>query len=109
MKHLRKQKDSIKSVGDNKVISDKFSKKIPVPIYNGVLPLILDRIEDPKSSDHPAKLLNVSKPQLNKWQKRAVKDGFIRKYSRPVRYEKLKEDKAQRNAAPERPLFRCAP
>ncbi len=97
-----KQEDSIKSVDDNKVISDKFSKKIPGSIYNAVLPVILDRIESPMSSDQLAKLLDVSKSQLNKWLKRAVKDGFIRKYSRPVRYEKLKEDKAQQNAAPDR-------
>ena len=95
-------KDNIKSIGDNKVISDKFSKKVPASIYHAVLPVILDRIESPMNSDQLAKLLNVSKSQLNKWLKRAVKDGFIRKYSRPVRYEKRKEDKAQQNATLDR-------
>ena len=90
-----KQEDSIKSVNDNKVISDKLSKKIAGSIYDAVLPIILERIEIPMSSNELAESLNVSKSQLDKWLKKAVEDGFIRKHSRPVRYERIKKHKAQ--------------
>lgn len=57
-------------------------------IYDAVLPVIMDRIGSPTTPDKLLKSLDVSKTSLNKWLKKAVADGYIRKLARPVRYQK---------------------
>jgi predicted Rossmann fold nucleotide-binding protein DprA/Smf involved in DNA uptake len=89
------QKGSVKPLSDKNVFIEEFSKEIPNNIYQAVLPVILKKIQTPMSIDELAESLDVCKAQLNKWLKRAVENGFIRKLSRPVRYELLKEEKAQ--------------
>lgn len=55
-------------------------------IYRAVLPIILDQLLEPATSDDLADRLNISKVQMNRWLKQAVKEGKVRKLSRPVRY-----------------------
>jgi predicted transcriptional regulator len=43
------------------------------------------------TSEDLATTLEVNKTQLNAWLKKAVEDGFIKKYSRPVRYVALRQ------------------
>ncbi len=86
-----KQDYSVKSVDNDKSIVEESSQKMPTSIYDAVLPIILDKTETPISTDELAESLDVSKSQLNKWLKKAVEDGFIKKFSRPVRYKILKK------------------
>ena len=60
-------------------------------IYEAVLPVIINQLGSPTAVGELSKTLNVSKTQLNNWIKKAVNEGKIRKLSRPVRYEKIKE------------------
>jgi len=70
------------SMEDNSVVS-------PAPtVYEAVLPVLLNHLSKPMSVEKLSKKLDVSKQQLNKWLKKAVGDGAIKKLSKPVRYEK---------------------
>lgn len=55
-------------------------------IFDAVLPVILDHVQEPIAADALAETLAVSKAQLNVWLKKAVEGGMVRKLSRPVRY-----------------------
>ena len=56
-------------------------------VYQAVLPMILNKLEKPTTSDDLARRLDVVKTQLNVWLKRAVADDKIVKLSHPVRYK----------------------
>lgn len=64
---------------------------IPDSVYHAVLPVILHQLNGSVTSEDLAKTLEVNKTQLNTWLQKAVKDGFIKKYSRPVRYVALRQ------------------
>ncbi len=51
----------------------------------------MQRLNVVQDSDDLAEKLKVNKNQLNAWLKKAVEDGLIKKYSRPVRYVALNE------------------
>ena len=93
-----KQDISIKSVCCEHVINRVSSEKIPNTVYDAILPILLKQLKVPMSADELAKVLDVNKTQLNAWLKKAIKDGFIKKLSRPVRYEILKEEMTQQGA-----------
>jgi len=59
------------------------------PIYEAALPIILDHIVTLVSPDELSEQLNISKSQLNKWLKKAVEEGTIKKTSKPIRYQKI--------------------
>ena len=74
-------------------IEDSFTVTPESTIYETVLPVILNQLELPVAVDKLSKILDVSKTQLNKWIKKAVNEGRIRRLLRPVRYEKAIPDK----------------
>lgn len=92
-----KQDYNVKPVDGGKIFVEESPEEKPTSIYDAVLPVILDKTEIPISTDELAELLDVSKSQLNKWLKKAVEDGSIQKYSRPVRYQTLKKNKVQQS------------
>jgi len=47
---------------------------------------LLEKMDTPKSDAEVAKELNVSKSQAKEWLQRLVKEGAIKKVSKPVRY-----------------------
>jgi predicted Rossmann fold nucleotide-binding protein DprA/Smf involved in DNA uptake len=59
-----------------------------VSIYDAVLPVLLTALQKPSAVADLAKRLDVSKPQLNAWLKKALADKKVRKTGRPVRYVK---------------------
>jgi len=73
--------------------SDK-QKKVaePAPAYpfttvlDAVRPLILSQLEEERTVDELAKMLDVNKTQLNAWLKILVKEKSVKKRTRPVRY-----------------------
>lgn len=75
---------------EQSIIKESF-QHIPDSIYDAVLPVILQRLNVVQDSDDLAEKLKVNKNQLNAWLKKAVEDGLIKKYSRPVRYVALNE------------------
>jgi len=79
-------------------IAEPFPKHIPVTVYESVLPLILNKTNTPIASEELAEVLDVGKTQLNVWLKKAVDDGVIKKFSRPVRYQAIKDSRAQQGA-----------
>ena len=91
-----KQDYSVNPVDGVKNFVEESPEKKPTSIYDAVLPVILDKTKTSISTDELAELLDVSKSQLNKWLKKAVEDGFIKKYSRPVRYQTLKKTKSNK-------------
>lgn len=64
----------------------------PQTVYEAVLPLLLENLDSPTTADELARNLDVAKTQLNKWLKKAVDEGTVRKLSRPVRYVKVEKD-----------------
>ena len=56
-------------------------------LLQAVSGILREALRKPKSGDEVAELLQVSKAQANKWLKRLVEDGQIRKLSKPVRYQ----------------------
>ncbi len=59
-------------------------------IYQAVLPVILEHLEQAALPEELADKLDVAKSQLNKWLKKAVEEGKIKKLLKPVRYQATK-------------------
>jgi predicted Rossmann fold nucleotide-binding protein DprA/Smf involved in DNA uptake len=57
-------------------------------IYDVVLPVLLDALNDWIPAKELVEKLGVRKVQLDDWLKLAVKDGAVEKKSRPVRYRR---------------------
>jgi predicted Rossmann fold nucleotide-binding protein DprA/Smf involved in DNA uptake len=58
----------------------------PKDIYDAVLPFILNHLEQPKDAKSLAESLDVRKGQIEDWLNRAVKEGKVRKTTKPVAY-----------------------
>jgi predicted Rossmann fold nucleotide-binding protein DprA/Smf involved in DNA uptake len=82
--------DTIKRSGSDQSNVEESFGNIPDSIYDAVLPVILHQLNEALTSEDLATTLEVNKTQLNAWLKKAVEDGFIKKYSRPVRYVALR-------------------
>ncbi len=76
--------ETVKHIGNDQ-------SSVPDSVYHAVLPVILHQLNGAVTSEDLAKTLEVNKTQLNAWLKKAVEDGFIKKYSRPVRYVALRK------------------
>jgi len=63
-------------------------KEIPESIYDAVLPVIKSKLNEAMNIEELTAALNVAKPQLNKWLKKAVSEGHIEKLKKPVRYKR---------------------
>lgn len=61
----------------------------PDAVYQAVLPIILNKLDQPCTSDELAMALNVHKTQLNAWLQEAVHENKIIKLTKPVRYQKV--------------------
>ncbi|KYC35574.1 SMF family protein [Scytonema hofmannii PCC 7110] len=55
-------------------------------IYEAVLPLILDRLQQPNNVKCLAESLNVRQSQMQDWLDKAVVEGHVRKTNKPVAY-----------------------
>lgn len=73
----------------------------PFSVYQAVLPVILNKLDNAATAEELAEILDVNKIQLNAWLKKVVEDGYVKKLSRPVRYIALKNKNAQQGAAPD--------
>ena len=60
----------------------------PTSIFQAVLPVILDKLDDPIPINELADILDVNKIQLSAWLEKAVAENKAVKLSRPVRYRK---------------------
>lgn len=95
-----KKKTKIENTFDSIDNSAPLSKDTkPTTIFEAVLPVIIDNTQMPISRDELAEQLDVGKSQLNKWLKKAIEAGFIKKYSRPVRFESLIKIPVQQGTA----------
>ena len=65
-------------------MSESFSS-----IYDAVLPVLLNALQDWQKPDILVKKLGIRKPQLDDWLKRAVDEKRIKKKTRPVQYRRL--------------------
>ncbi|MEC4983232.1 MAG: DNA-processing protein DprA [Oscillatoria sp. PMC 1068.18] len=63
------------------------AKSRPQNIYEAVLPLILEKLEQPLDDKTLAKLLEVQVGQMRIWLKQAVAEGKVIKHKQPVTYE----------------------
>jgi len=75
------------------VVADSFTGMLlsvnqpsPKDIYEAVLPFILNHLEQPKDTKSLAECLDVRKGQIEDWLNRAVKEGKVRKTTKPVAY-----------------------
>jgi predicted Rossmann fold nucleotide-binding protein DprA/Smf involved in DNA uptake len=59
---------------------------IPLSVYEAVLPLILNILQQPLDDRSLAQALDVNLTQLKIWLKKAIHDGRVIKKNRPVRY-----------------------
>ncbi|MFK0734688.1 MAG: DNA-processing protein DprA [Gloeotrichia echinulata GP01] len=55
-------------------------------IYQAVLPLIINHLQQPKDAKHLAEILDVRPSQMQDWLTRAVNEGKVRKINKPVAY-----------------------
>lgn len=55
-------------------------------IYEAVLPIILNHLEQPKDAKSLAECLDVRKGQMDDWLNRAVKEARVTKTKKPVAY-----------------------
>ncbi|MEA5622395.1 DNA-processing protein DprA [Nostoc sp. UHCC 0251] len=55
-------------------------------IYQAVLPIILNHLQQPKDAKFLAESLNVRLSQMQDWLNKAVNEGMVRKINRPVAY-----------------------
>jgi predicted Rossmann fold nucleotide-binding protein DprA/Smf involved in DNA uptake len=62
--------------------------KTPSNIYEAVLPIILNSLDNWRSPMDMVKELKVRKVQLDEWLKRAIKEGKVQRKDRPVRYRR---------------------
>ena len=60
----------------------------PGSIYQAVLPVILNKLNQPTTAAELAENLNVNKTQIHVWLKKAVAENRIVKLLKPVRYQK---------------------
>ncbi|WP_414516275.1 hypothetical protein [Nostoc sp. PCC 9305] len=58
----------------------------PQDIYQAVLPIILNHLQQPKDAKSLAECLNVRLSQMQDWLNKAVNEGTVRKINRPVTY-----------------------
>ena len=83
--------DEIQVISEPEVHKPEIHKQeLPNSIYQAVLPVILQKLDNPLTSSELAESLEVNKTQLNAWLKKVVEDGYAKKLSRPVRYIALK-------------------
>ena len=61
----------------------------PVSIYDAILPVLLDALNDWKSPKEVAASLEIRKNQLDAWLRRAAGEGRIEKKNRPIRYRRV--------------------
>lgn len=75
---------------ENPVIETKSKslKESGKSIYQVVLPVILNNLDEPKSIKELAEILDINKAQLNEWLKKAVDNNLLIKLAKPVRYKK---------------------
>jgi len=69
---------------------DQLSEDVPERVFDAVLPVLLNALDDWQNPKDLAEKLEVRKPQLDDWLKRAVDEGWIKKKNRPVQYRRLK-------------------
>jgi predicted Rossmann fold nucleotide-binding protein DprA/Smf involved in DNA uptake len=70
----------------NQEVECKTIENIPSNIYDAVLPLILNLLQQPLDDKSLAQNLDVNLMQLRAWLNKAINDGWIIKKSKPVRY-----------------------
>ncbi|NEQ42299.1 MAG: DNA-processing protein DprA [Leptolyngbya sp. SIOISBB] len=90
-------------MNEKQVISELEVKnqESPISIYQAIFPIILNSLDSPLTSIELAESLEVNKTQLNAWLKKMVKDGYVKKLSRPVRYMALKNKVTPKGTAQE--------
>ena len=60
---------------------------ISTDIYEVVLPLILNQLQQPKGEKYLSEALEVRVSQIRLWLTRAKDEGKVKRYEKPVRYE----------------------
>lgn len=88
-----KTDDIQEAVSTETIIEDSHMITSESTIYEAVLPIIINQLGSPTTVDELTKILDVSNKQLNRWIKKAVNEGRVKKLLRPVRYEKTTPDK----------------
>lgn len=58
-------------------------------VFEAVLPVLLGALAQPRKADDLAKELDVQKTQVDKWLKKAVAHGVIKKITKPVRFVRV--------------------
>lgn len=72
------------------VEKDQLAKDPPASVFDAVLPVLLNALDDWQKHKALAEKLGVRKPQLDDWLRRAVDEGWIKQKTRPVQYRRLK-------------------
>lgn len=81
------EKQEKSEIVTEKVSSQLQSQDHPKNIYEAVLPLILNQLEQPKDHRSLAESLDVQIGQMQAWLKQAVAEGKVIKHSKPVTYQ----------------------
>jgi len=68
----------------------QLAEKVPASVFDAVLPVLLNALDDWQKPKDLAEKLEVRKLQLDDWLKRAVDEDWIKKKNRPVQYRRLK-------------------
>ena len=69
---------------------NQLAGEVPASVFDAVLPVLLNVLNDWQRPKGLAEKLEVRRPQLDDWLKRAVDAGLVEKKNRPVQYRRLK-------------------
>ena len=84
--------ESAKAILPSDDVEDSSENISGATVYETVLPVILDKLQSPSTVDELSEALDVVKPQLNVWLKKALDEKKVVKLSRPVRYQRLRSE-----------------
>ncbi len=70
--------------------NDPIRQEVPSDIFGAALPLILNALKDWRTPKNLSEILEIRKPQLDDWLKRARMEGWIERKIKPVRYRRAK-------------------
>ncbi len=73
-------------------VKDSTENNSEPTVYETVLPVILEKLQSPSTVDELSQALDVVKPQLNAWLKKALDEKKVVKLSRPVRYQRFRSE-----------------
>lgn len=83
---VREEASVEKPACESRLQGDEPALSPAATLFRAVETIVVRELNEPRSEAEVAKLLDVSKPQAKAWLQQLMKQGFVEKLSKPVRY-----------------------